>query len=494
MFIKTIISVFGISVLVQIIGLLRQILIATYFGATRNLDVYFMTFAVVNLMVFTFAVIFDTVGIPHLIQCKEEQGEVKFKELTGSIFTFALVFSLFLGAVFLLVIPIVIKFMAAGFSAEDKAKVLALAYYFIPWILVYFPFLALCSFYKSIKSFNIVFFGELLISIGSLIFLLGFHGDVKFIPLAYSVGYFMGFIILMTFSFKHFSHFGNIFNIRMRNFYKNFVQLFGANQVTSIYMMIERFIQSFLPAGGISILSYSGQITNNLSGLLTFRDIFIVPLSVKEGRSERLERIVIGLVMISIPVMSYMYFFAGDIVMLGFKHGKFDEVAVGLLTTALSVYALSLFPGVVAVPAFRIFQVIDKIKNTAIVNIFNILGLLSFSVILVFILKLGVFGFACAYVITSYLSMMLTFYLLYINAISFDYLRALKFLFFSLFVCLLSGVSMKSLIFPGMNVYLSLVIRSLGYFLVVVVCYLPLKGRLMQIVGFLNTLKVGSYE
>jgi len=455
-----------------------------YFGATRTLDVYFMTFTAANFLVFAFAVIFDTIGIPHLIKCKQERGDEAFRKLTGSIFSFSLVFSLGITVVFLLIMPILVRFMAAGFSSQEKEQVFVMAYYFVPWILMFFPYLALCSFYKSIKQFNIVFSAELMVSVAALISIIVFHTQNRCIPLAYFGGYCIGFIMLLVLSFKRFSLWGDVFNPQMRDFYKNFAQLFSANQVVSVYLMTERFIQSFLSAGGISILAYAGQITNNLSGLLTFRDIFIVPLSERQGRKDRLERILIALVMISAPVMFYVFFFAGDVVMLCFRHGKFDDVAAVSLTGALSVYALSLCPAIVALPGFRLFQVVDQIKNTVVVNIFNILGLLVFTGLFMFYYQMGIVGFSCAYVITTYLSTILTFYLLYRNVIAFDYLRIIKFLCFSSLLCFIVGFLLSVSRVPGSNAYVVFGMKTVVYFLLIIVGYWPLKARLLQIVGF----------
>ncbi|MDD5120700.1 MAG: lipid II flippase MurJ [Candidatus Omnitrophica bacterium] len=484
MFFKALVNAFGVSVIVQLFGLARQIFIATNFGASRELDVYFMAFTAANLLVFGFAVIFDTVGIPHLVKCKEEQGDAVFRKFAGSIFTFSLIFSCFLGVLFVLAMPIIIHFMAAGFSASDKGKVYQISFYFLPWILFFLPYLALCSFYKSIRLFNIVFFGEFIISAVSLFSILLFHNNTTAIPLAYFAGYLSGFILLFVNAFRHFDLFGKITTIEMRHFYRNFSQLFGTNQISSLYLIVERFMQSFLPQGGVTVLSYSAQLTTNVSGLLTFRDIFMVPLALKNSRNARLERVIIGLSMIAIPVMSFIFFCAQDIITVFFRYGKFDTASGDLLAASLSVYALSILPGVVGVPAFRMFQVIDKIKNTAMVYACNIVCLLVFGSLFIYIFKLGVLGFAYSLLAMSYISIFITFYLLFCSDVKINYLRALKFIAYFLGVCFFAGY-ITSIIPPiTLNKYVFLAIKLFTYFLCVGVCYLPIKDKLKGIIGY----------
>jgi putative peptidoglycan lipid II flippase len=476
-FFKSIVTAFGISVLTQAVGLVRQIAIASYFGATRKLDIYFMTYTIANLMVFVFAVIFDTVGIPHLVRCKEEKGKDRFKELTGSIFTFSVLFSALLTLLFTLVMPIIVNLMAAGFSPNDKKDVVEMSRYFIPWILIFLPYLALCSFYKSIRSFNLVFLGELIISAVSLIFIILLHADTRFIAIAYFTGYFAAFIILFLISFKYFKRIGYILTSEMKRFYRNFAELFGANQLTSVYLFLERFIQSFLPAGGVSILSYSSQITMNISGLLTFRDIFIVPLSSIREREKKLERVLIGLLVISAPVTIFLYFFSKDIVTLLFLRGKFDSESAALLSSALSIYSLSILPSIVGVPAFRMFQVIDKIKNTAIIYIFNILSLAFFGSIFIFYMKMGVTGFAYAFMVDSYLSLILTFMLLHKNEVILDYRRIAKFAVYAITVCSISGY--LSIVLPA-----PFIIKGIVFAILAVLVFLPLRKKLLTVIGY----------
>src|ERR1700756_1464049 len=91
------------------------------------------------------------------------------------------------------------------------------------------------------------------------------------------------------------------------------------NQLGTVNGLTDRFFQSFLAAGGISAFGYAGQIVNNLSSLLTFRDIYVVPLASEAGRSEKVERILKGVVLLSIPASLFIVNFARPIVEVLFQ-------------------------------------------------------------------------------------------------------------------------------------------------------------------------------
>ncbi len=481
-FFNAIVSAFGVSVFAQFLGIIRQILIAAYFGISRGLDIYFMTYAMATLAVFALGPIFDTVSVPHLVKTLEEKGHDSFKRLTGSIFSFSVSFAFVLGLIFILIVPIAVKVMAVGFSSEDKKAVLSLSFYFLPWALIFLPYYALCSFYKSIRHFNIVFLGEIVISVFSILAIFVYHTSTRSLPIAYFTGYLAAFSMLFIFSFKYFKRVGRIFTSEMKNLYRNFIELFGSNQVGSLSSIVERFLQSFLPTGGISALAYSSQITANASGILSFRDIFLVPLSASKQRSEKLERAVIGLILVTVPIMLFCSYHAVDIVNILFKRGKFDINAAAITASALSIYMLTLLPATAGVPAFRMFQVLDRIKNTAIVYLFGLFNFLILGSFFTFYLKAGIIGLAWTVTINAYLANTMTFYLLYRHGIQIGFFRVAKYAVYSCGVSLSLLYIIKAL--PAFTLWPigQFMINGCVYFLFIALAHIPIAGRLRLII------------
>src|SRR5579872_3541946 len=71
-------SAFGVSILQQLIGLLRQILIAAFFGLSRQFDGYIVIYGLVTMTVFNLSGVFDTVVVSRLVNIREREGEGLF--------------------------------------------------------------------------------------------------------------------------------------------------------------------------------------------------------------------------------------------------------------------------------------------------------------------------------------------------------------------------------------------------------------------------------
>lgn len=481
-FFNTIAFAFGVSAISQLLGILRQILIAAYFGVSGDLDIYFMTYAIAMVVVFTFGTIFDTIITPHLVATLEKEGETVFKRLTGSIFTFSIILAFILSAVFIIAIPLITKFVTLGFSVADKDAVKTMALYFLPWTLIYLPYCALCSFFKSIRHFNIVFLGELIISVCTVIALAMHHPTTRFLPTAYFIGYLCAISILLTVSIKYFYHFGGIFTYKMKRIYRNLVELFGANQVSSLSSLVERFLQSFLPSGGISALSYSFQITQNMSVVLGFREIFLVPLSATKERAKKLERAAIGLTLITVPIMLFCSSYARELVILLFKRGRFDIDAATITGSALSLYMLTLLPAVVGLPGLRMFQILGRVRKTAFVYLFSLINFMVFGSFFTFYLKAGVMGLAWTVALNAYLVNSFTFYLLHRYGVCINFFRVFKYVayalagsFAALFLSKMACVAIESTIFR-------LLATLSVYALLVCAAYLVIKTKIISIV------------
>ena len=475
-------SASGVSAVAQLIGFARQVQTAAYFGVGRELDIYYMTYAMATLLVFTFAMIFDTVTIPHLVRTLEEQGNGPFRSLTGSVFSFSLLAGLGLSILFLAATPLLARVMAAGFSAEDRSAVGSMAWYFVPWTLISMPYYALCSFFKSARQFTPVFIGDVIIAAGTVLFLFIVHPDPRVLPLAYFAGYVLAFLMLFALSMRRFARSGPLGTQAMKKLYRNLLELFGANQVGSLSSVIERFFQSFIPAGGISALAYSQQITMAGSSLLSFREIFIVPLSSLERRAERLERLIIGLTIVTIPCMLYAAVFSSEIITVLFQRGRFDAGAAGITASTFSLYVLSLFPAVAGVPVFRMFQVIDRIRLTAVVYLLTAVNFALFGWFFVFIAKLGTHGMALTVVVNGYLSVLFSLYLLARCSIRPNYLRIAAYAGYTLLVSAAAAGVLR--ILPlGRDALVTFLASGTLFVALVVLGHLPIRKRLLQVVS-----------
>lgn len=436
-FSRVLLTVFGSTLTIQILAFLRHMVIAAAYGVSRELDVYTLVNMVATIVVFGFASIFDNVSIPRLTVLHSQDNEAEFKLLAGRILGFSIVASLAVSLVFLLAVPLLSPAIGAGLRPEERIAMQTLSWPFLLWTFCGIPYYALCSFYKSRWRFKRVFGAEVLITASSLLSLLSWHDRIEQLPLAYGAGYLLGLLSLLPNAgvscrmpvWRHED---------MRRFYRNLLELFGANQVGNLAAVVERFLLSHLQQGALSAYSYAGLIVNNTSSLLSFREIFIVPLSEPAQREQRLERILIGLSLLAIPAGACLSTFAEPVIRILFERGRFDARAVAMSAELLQLYALALWPAMLTAPMERLFQVLDRIKLTAWKYVVTSVTTLLVGVVLVLWLHMGLRGFVLTLVVSCYLTMFSVAVLLSYCRIRIRWSYLARYV---LFACLVAGVA-----------------------------------------------------
>ncbi len=341
-------SAVGVSAGSLILSFLRQLLIAAYFGATRGLDIYFIAYAVANWVAFSLATSIESVAVIHLVRARESAGEaavlggasLRMSACIGMIAAPALVAATYLLA------PVV----ATGFSPAERAELVRLTLWFAPWICLLLPYYVMAARYKSEWRFHRVFVAEILVGITSIVWLAVNHGSIRQIPLAYAAGYVAALLWLLPGS-RIVMASGRT---SLRPLLRDTGALYLTNQVGNIPGIVDRHFQSFVAPGGIAAIGYASQLLMGVSSLIGMRDIFIVPLSEAKDRDRRLERLVIGMLLLSAPAAGVIASFAPEIVRILFERGRFNAEAADITASVLRILALSLVVSAVTTPLARV--------------------------------------------------------------------------------------------------------------------------------------------
>lgn len=392
-FVTIAVSAMGVSLLVQVLAFLRQLLIAAYFGIGRDFDAYVMVYTMATVLVFTFGGIFDSVAVPRLVRALERDGAKRAHALARSIFRLSLLLSGGISLTFLVAVPLLAPIFATGFSPDERANLTKLAWYFLPWTLVCVPYYAAAARHKMEWGFNRVFAAEIVTVVVSTGCVVLWHGDIRVLPLAYAVGYGVALLQLAVGSALWRSP-GDMMSPSVRGVIRNVGELFLANQTAGLASLLDRHFQSFLVVGGIGAVNYSTQIIASLSSLLTLREIYTVPLTQQADRAERLGRLLCGLLLLAVPLASLIAYLAPELVQVLLQRGRFDATASALTAAALRIAAFSLITSTVMAPLVRVFQIIDRIHLVQVVYLSWAGSILIFGYLFVVMLGWGVQGVA----------------------------------------------------------------------------------------------------
>jgi putative peptidoglycan lipid II flippase len=396
-FVRHVISTFGITILQQIFGLVRQALIAAFFGLSRQFDGYLLIYALATMAIFNLSGVFDSVAVARLVQVRERDGEAAFWRSSNRLLLQSVAGSL-LSAIGLYVLLIVLlPIVAAGFSATERALLIHLVVYFLPWVAIILPYYAVSAHLKAIWRFHWVFGAELAVILMSTVVLWLWHYSIECLPVAYGVGYMCALTaLLMRRGFRRAPE-----ATAVPGLLKSMANQSLANQIGSAAGLVERYFQSFLAVGGISALGYAGLIVNNLSSLITFREIYVVPLASELGREQKLQRMMKGCILISVPCAGFIIAFAGPIISLLFQRGQFTPPAAALTAGVLRIMVLSLAISTLLAPMVRLFQILDRISYSHVIYLVSLIGTGTFQYVFVFLLAWDVRGVASAQVATS---------------------------------------------------------------------------------------------
>jgi putative peptidoglycan lipid II flippase len=404
---------FVFTLMAKGVGYTRQLIIAHSFGVSRDLDIYLMAANLTMLLLFTYTTWFDQLSVPFLIRVKEQEGEKAYQEMCGSVFTFSIVMAIVLTIAFLLLLAPASWLVCHGFTPVERARVRYMALYFVPWVLTIIPYNAMTSIVKTLRYYDAVLvadFGVSLVSTGGFAL---WHRHLAALPLFMSLGYILSLSGLTIFAWRSIKLHGPLWTTRIREMYRSFGRMFLVSGTYFFASGVERFFQSYLRPGAISAMGYAQQTLGPMSEFLLLDELYIVPLSSTEQRQQRLERLLKGMLLLTVPIACFLIWHASDIVQLLYRRGHFDARAQEYTTWIFRLMAINLISGTMCVPLIRILQITDNVYYSGYISLWG--GAFSFvmNAVVVFYLKWDVIGPVATSATCSFFSIGLTLYYLY---------------------------------------------------------------------------------
>jgi len=373
-----------------VLAFVRQLLIADYFGASRGLDIYFIAYAVANWVGFALATSLDSIAVIHFVRAREGNGAASYLKLAGAALRASACMGLIVAATTVGTAYLLAPIVATGFSPQERTALVRLMWWFVPWICLLLPYYVMAARYKGEWRFHRVFVAEILVGIASIAWLVANHGSIRQIPMAYAAGYTAALLWLLPGSRTVMA----LGRTSLRPLLRDTGALYLTNQVGNIPGIVDRHFQSFVAAGGIAAIGYASQLLMGVSSLIGMRDIFIVPLSEAKDRDRRLERLVIGMLLLSTPAAGVIASFAPEIVRILFERGRFNAEAADITASVLRILALNLVVGAVTTPLARVLQIVRRIRLIHIYYLTVTIFLIPAGFVLVEHLHLGAEGIA----------------------------------------------------------------------------------------------------
>ncbi|MCX7845807.1 MAG: murein biosynthesis integral membrane protein MurJ, partial [Dictyoglomaceae bacterium] len=157
-----------LSTFSRILGFLREMMIAAFFGARKFTDSFVVAQAVPGILAGLVSGALSSVFIPLYAEWKEKQGKKEAERLANILLSDIFIILLIVTILSYLLSPIIITILAPGFNEETKNLSIYLSYIMLPSIIFWGTYGLISGIFNSQRSF---FLPNLSGVIGNVIFI-----------------------------------------------------------------------------------------------------------------------------------------------------------------------------------------------------------------------------------------------------------------------------------------------------------------------------------
>lgn len=490
----------------RILGYIKDMILAKYFGATGLSDVFFVAFRIPNLLRELFAEgSMSSAIIPVLKEEQVKKGNDEVQKIVKTLFTFII---LVVGGITILGIilsPVIVKLIAPGFVDFPKKFELTalLTRIMFPFLL----FISLGALTMGTLNANNIFFtpavAPCFLNIAIIVLVVGFSSfffnPIVAVAVGVTVGGLLQWLIQVPSFYKAGYRFGFApFHPALKKIALLIIPTTLSMAVNQINIFVSTIIASYLPEGSVTYLYYSMRLIQLPIGIFGVAvGMAVLPTlsqHVAEGKIDSLKEdftfALKFLFFLSIPSMIGLIILREPIVNTLFQRGAFDYTATVNTASALFFYSFGIWATVGSRTVTATFYSLQDTKTPVICAVAGMLTNVAVSVISMHQMKHN--GLAMAYSVAAAVQFILLISLLKkkIPKISFSsitksitktLLASLISVFVAKFICMIkpsvwmsSGLSGLKFIYLG----LAISIAAISY---LILCYLMKHEELRYI-------------
>lgn len=400
---KSAAAVIIISAISKLLGLIRESVIAAYFGANYQTDAYRVAFDIPSIIT---GVIYAAIAITFIPVYSEFENKTNEQRLyfVNNLINIVVLLTAVIAALGIIFAPALVKIIAPGFNEETYNLSVRLTALLCPSIV----FLALAYLANGFLQVNRSF--AIPASMGiplNLIIILSIIFFYRFGIEALAIGSFVAmasqFLIQVPFIFKQGFRFRPVMDFKEPGFKKVLalsIPVFISTAFNEVSILIDKMLASSLDAGSISVLDYAQKV-NGIAGGIFFTSLAVVffpELSHTSDDSGKFSKTVTAglkiVILIAFPIMAGLFILKFPIIKLLFERGAFDSSNTAITSTILGFFSIGIIGTGLTSILNRAFYSLKDTKTPMIIGILAICVNVAFS--LTFVRLWGVFGLALA--------------------------------------------------------------------------------------------------
>ncbi|MCL2669663.1 MAG: murein biosynthesis integral membrane protein MurJ [Syntrophaceae bacterium] len=347
------------TMLSRVFGLIRDTVVAGFFGAGWMADAFFVAFRIPNLLRRLLAEGSLTVSfIPVFTEYLRNKSREEALELADIVFTALSVILVIVSLAGVCLAPLIVTIMAPGFTPVQYDLAVFLTRFMFPYILL-ISLVALCmGILNSLRHFAAPALSPVVLNIAMILAAITLRGFFEEPVVALAVGVMAGGVLQLALQWPFLIRMG----VRLKpNFRLNHPGLnrigclmlpatFGA-AIYQLNVFIGTILASLLPTGSVSFLYYADRIVELPLGVFAIAVGTASLPSFSEqaalGKMEELKRTIAFslrlILFITIPASIALILLRVPIISVLFQRGAFNAAATALTAEALLCYTLGLW-------------------------------------------------------------------------------------------------------------------------------------------------------
>lgn len=342
----------------RVLGLLREIMTAAYFGATAQLDAFNIAYTLANLSRQLLAEgALSAAFVPVFSKILIENGKEKALSLARQAMSVLMTAALAVTILGIFFSPMLIKIMAPGFGEESAALAVSLTRWLFPFLFVISVAALAMGMLNSLGSF---FVPAIAPAVSNLCFIVILPFTVPFMGI-YSLvavvllGGISNFLSQWLWGIKTGAALlpekPNIHDPNLKRMMQLFIPYAAGLSLNQVNPVLSRMFASFLEEGAISALNYSNRVIQLPLGLFVIAvsqavlpQLSQIPKKDTESFRKVLSDAMRFVLFIVLPATAISFLYSDEIVNLLFVRGAFGQNAWEATSLALAMSMLGL-PG-----------------------------------------------------------------------------------------------------------------------------------------------------
>ncbi|NVN89179.1 MAG: virulence factor MviN [Desulfuromonadales bacterium] len=403
------------SVFARVAATVKEIAVASYFGAGDNIDAFLMAFLVPAYVINVIGASFNAALIPSYIRIREQQGTASAHKLFSNVMAGCLAMLIAASVVILAGAPYYLPLVASGFSREKVALTGRLLCFLSPMVVLCGINTLWGAILNADRKFGLVAATPVVTPLVVILFLISGRSDYGVYSLAIGTicGMLMELILLgIALTRKGISPWPRWYGLdsNVRQVFRQLVPMVSGASLMCATGFIDQSMSSMLGSGSVSALSYGNKIVSALLGLsATALGTAVTPyFSTMVARREWAEirhtlKHYYRLIMLtSVPITIVLIFSSEPLVRLLYQRGAFTQQNTHLVAQVQSLLALQIPFYLAATLTVRLISTMMANQILVIGSIINVI--VSVSLNYIFMQTMGVCGIAlstsCVYAVS----------------------------------------------------------------------------------------------